>query len=157
MAHDSSVIPVRLPVLQSKNVLFPSCWSKLQYLLLLCKKGHQRGSFSFILTELSYALVLAVIFLILTSFTAVIFSPPLFLLCAGGICYYFSPEEPPPRPPQPAVLIKSKSGFSQQLFTHCSCPLCSLLAPLLKGTSQSFSSFLCLSLWFFCLTPPCPL
>ncbi|XP_034410430.1 tyrosine kinase, non-receptor, 2b isoform X7 [Cyclopterus lumpus] len=41
-------------------------------------------------------------------------------------------KEPPPRPPQPAVLIKSKSGFSQQLLTHCSCPLCSLLAPLLK-------------------------
>ncbi|XP_056276223.1 tyrosine kinase, non-receptor, 2b isoform X5 [Pseudoliparis swirei] len=40
-------------------------------------------------------------------------------------------EPPPPRPPQPAVLIKSKSGFSQQLLTHCSCPLCSLLAPLL--------------------------
>ncbi|XP_028284299.1 tyrosine kinase, non-receptor, 2b isoform X3 [Parambassis ranga] len=41
-------------------------------------------------------------------------------------------KEPPPRPPQPAVLINSKSGFSQQLLTHCSCPLCSLLAPLLK-------------------------
>ncbi|XP_034743837.1 tyrosine kinase, non-receptor, 2b isoform X1 [Etheostoma cragini] len=41
-------------------------------------------------------------------------------------------KEPPPRPPQPALLIKSKSGFSQQLLTHCSCPLCSLLAPLLK-------------------------
>ncbi|KAF1383441.1 hypothetical protein PFLUV_G00131930 [Perca fluviatilis] len=41
-------------------------------------------------------------------------------------------KEPPPRPPQPAVLIKSKSGFSQQLLTHCSCPLCFLLAPLLK-------------------------
>ncbi|XP_034469454.1 tyrosine kinase, non-receptor, 2b isoform X4 [Hippoglossus hippoglossus] len=41
-------------------------------------------------------------------------------------------KEPPPRPPQPAVLIKSKSGLSQQLLTHCSCPLCSLLAPLLK-------------------------
>ncbi|XP_051263928.1 tyrosine kinase, non-receptor, 2b isoform X3 [Dicentrarchus labrax] len=41
-------------------------------------------------------------------------------------------KEPPPRPPQPAVLIKSKSGFPQQLLTHCSCPLCSLLAPLLK-------------------------
>ncbi|XP_071346586.1 tyrosine kinase, non-receptor, 2b isoform X2 [Trachinotus anak] len=41
-------------------------------------------------------------------------------------------KEPPPRPPQPAVLIKSKSGFSQQLLTHCSCPLCSLLAPLFK-------------------------
>nr|XP_004567248.1 activated CDC42 kinase 1 isoform X5 [Maylandia zebra] len=44
-------------------------------------------------------------------------------------------KEPPPRPPQPAVLIKSKSGFSQQLFTHCSCPLCSLLVPLLKEPS----------------------
>ncbi|XP_051943567.1 tyrosine kinase, non-receptor, 2b isoform X2 [Hippocampus zosterae] len=41
-------------------------------------------------------------------------------------------EPPPPRPPQPAVLFKSKSGFSQQLLTHCSCPLCSLLAPLFK-------------------------
>ncbi|XP_049453212.1 tyrosine kinase, non-receptor, 2b isoform X3 [Epinephelus fuscoguttatus] len=41
-------------------------------------------------------------------------------------------KEPPPRPPQPSLLIKSKSGFSQQLLTHCSCPLCSLLAPLLK-------------------------
>ncbi|XP_028987394.1 activated CDC42 kinase 1 isoform X3 [Betta splendens] len=41
-------------------------------------------------------------------------------------------KEPPLRPPQPAVLIKSKSGLSQQLLTHCSCPLCSLLAPLLK-------------------------
>ncbi|XP_029970887.1 activated CDC42 kinase 1 isoform X3 [Salarias fasciatus] len=41
-------------------------------------------------------------------------------------------KEPPPRPPQPAVLMKSKSGFSQQLPTHCSCHLCSLLAPLLK-------------------------
>ncbi|XP_054870028.1 tyrosine kinase, non-receptor, 2b isoform X2 [Amphiprion ocellaris] len=43
-----------------------------------------------------------------------------------------SKKEPPPRPPQPAVLIKSKFGFSQQLLTHCSCPLCSLLAPLLQ-------------------------
>ncbi|XP_016528374.1 activated CDC42 kinase 1 isoform X1 [Poecilia formosa] len=41
-------------------------------------------------------------------------------------------KEPPPRPPQPAVLIKSKSGFSQQLLSHCSCLLCSLFAPLLK-------------------------
>ncbi|KAM9790995.1 activated CDC42 kinase 1-like isoform 6-T8 [Syngnathus typhle] len=42
-------------------------------------------------------------------------------------------KEPPPRPPQPSVVIKSKSAFSQQLFfTHCSCPLCSLLAPLFK-------------------------
>ncbi|XP_047223670.1 tyrosine kinase, non-receptor, 2b isoform X3 [Girardinichthys multiradiatus] len=39
-------------------------------------------------------------------------------------------KEPPPRPPQPAVLIKSKSGLSQQLLTHCSCLLCSLFAPL---------------------------
>uniref|UniRef100_A0AAV2JTU0 Activated CDC42 kinase 1 n=1 Tax=Knipowitschia caucasica TaxID=637954 RepID=A0AAV2JTU0_KNICA len=43
-----------------------------------------------------------------------------------------SKKGPPPRPPQPAVLIKSKSGVSQQLLCHCSCPLCSLLAPLLK-------------------------
>lgn len=35
------------------------------------------------------------------------------------------PEEPPPRPPQPAALIKSKCGLPQQLFTHCSCLLCS--------------------------------
>ncbi|KAK7945046.1 hypothetical protein WMY93_000774 [Mugilogobius chulae] len=42
-----------------------------------------------------------------------------------------SKKEPPPRPPQP-VLIKSKSGVCQQLLSHCSCPLCSLLAPLLK-------------------------
>ncbi|XP_054625531.1 activated CDC42 kinase 1-like isoform X4 [Dunckerocampus dactyliophorus] len=41
-------------------------------------------------------------------------------------------KETPPRPPQPAVLIKSKSAFSQQLLTLCSCPLCSLLAPLFK-------------------------
>ncbi|XP_017275768.1 tyrosine kinase, non-receptor, 2b isoform X4 [Kryptolebias marmoratus] len=41
-------------------------------------------------------------------------------------------KEPPPRPPQPAVLFKSKSGFSEQLLIPCSCPLCSLLAPLLK-------------------------
>ncbi|XP_038134810.1 tyrosine kinase, non-receptor, 2b isoform X3 [Cyprinodon tularosa] len=41
-------------------------------------------------------------------------------------------KEPPPRPPQPTVLIKSKSGLSQQLLTHCSCLLCSLFAPLLK-------------------------
>lgn len=45
-----------------------------------------------------------------------------------------SPEEPPPRPPQPAVLIKSKSASPQQLLAHRSCPLCSLLVPLLKGT-----------------------
>ncbi|XP_013869547.1 tyrosine kinase, non-receptor, 2b isoform X3 [Austrofundulus limnaeus] len=37
-------------------------------------------------------------------------------------------KEPPPRPPQPAVLLKGKAGF-----TSCSCPLCSLLAPLLKA------------------------
>ncbi|XP_061652640.1 tyrosine kinase, non-receptor, 2b isoform X5 [Phyllopteryx taeniolatus] len=35
-------------------------------------------------------------------------------------------------PPQPAMVIQSKSAFSQQLLTHCSCPLCSLLAPLFK-------------------------
>ncbi|XP_072297212.1 tyrosine kinase, non-receptor, 2b isoform X3 [Eucyclogobius newberryi] len=43
-----------------------------------------------------------------------------------------SKKEPPPRPPQPPVLIKSKSGVSLQLLSHCSCPLCSLFAPLLK-------------------------
>ncbi|XP_029686600.1 tyrosine kinase, non-receptor, 2b isoform X2 [Takifugu rubripes] len=42
-------------------------------------------------------------------------------------------KEPPPRPPQPAVLIKSKSASPQQLLAHRSCPLCSLLVPLLKG------------------------
>ncbi|XP_021171317.2 tyrosine kinase, non-receptor, 2b isoform X4 [Fundulus heteroclitus] len=41
-------------------------------------------------------------------------------------------REPPPRPPQPAVLIKSKSGLSQQLLTHCSCLLCSFFAPFFK-------------------------
>uniref|UniRef100_A0A8C1MFS7 Activated CDC42 kinase 1 n=1 Tax=Cyprinus carpio TaxID=7962 RepID=A0A8C1MFS7_CYPCA len=43
-------------------------------------------------------------------------------------------KEPPPRPPQPSLLVKSKSGRSVQ-FKHCSCPLCSLLAPLLKEPS----------------------
>lgn len=46
------------------------------------------------------------------------------------------PEEPPPRPPQPAVLIKSKCGLPQQLFTHCSCPLCS-------SPQSSIPLFLC--------------
>lgn len=39
----------------------------------------------------------------------------------AGFTFHF-PEEPPPRPPQPAVLIKSKYGLPQQLFTHCSSP-----------------------------------
>ncbi|XP_031415365.1 tyrosine kinase, non-receptor, 2b isoform X2 [Clupea harengus] len=45
-------------------------------------------------------------------------------------------EPPPPRPPQPSLLVKSKCGPSPSpsgQSTHCcSCPLCSLLAPLLK-------------------------
>ena len=70
-------------------------------------------------------------------FAPVIFSSSLSLLFAAAVSVCISTEEPPPRPPQPAGLIKSKSGLSQQLLTHCSCPLCSLLAPLLKGTSHS--------------------
>ncbi len=39
-----------------------------------------------------------------------------------------SAEEPPPRPPQPSLLFKSKCCPSVK-FKHCSCSLCSLLAP----------------------------
>ncbi|CDQ56222.1 unnamed protein product [Oncorhynchus mykiss] len=40
-------------------------------------------------------------------------------------------KEAPTRPPQPLVLVKSKCSVSLQL-THCSCPLCYLLAPVFK-------------------------
>lgn len=66
-----------------------------------------------------------------------IFAAFSFSFAVAGFTFIF-PEEPPPRPPQPAVLIKSKCGSPQQLLTHCSCPLYSLLAPLLRGTSHSF-------------------
>lgn len=89
-------------------------------------------------------------FICTLTFASSFFIPPLIflslLLSFYFLCFSFAvvgfyfifPEEPPPRPPQPAVLIKSKSGFPQQLLTHCSCPLCSLLAPLLRGTSHTF-------------------
>lgn len=121
------------------------CWLKFQDLLLLCKKT-LKSSLCFYPNRAFRCNGACCFYSYLNIFYCCHFFPSLFVLCAGGFCYYFSPEEPPPRPPQPAVLIKSKSGFSQQLFTHCSCPLCSLLVPLLKGTSQSFSSFPCLSL-----------
>lgn len=106
------------------------------------------NSFSFFLTlgwqSFTFNLTFACCFLFSNlSFFAAVF-PPLYFVVA--VFAFILPEEPPPRPPQPAVLIKSKSGFPQQLLTHCSCPLCSLLAPLLKGTSHISFSLLCLPL-----------
>ncbi|XP_062901649.1 tyrosine kinase, non-receptor, 2b isoform X6 [Mobula hypostoma] len=42
-----------------------------------------------------------------------------------------SKKEPPPRPPQPTIFGKSKLRHFLQ-FKRCSCPLCSILAPLFK-------------------------
>ncbi|XP_032887979.1 activated CDC42 kinase 1 isoform X9 [Amblyraja radiata] len=42
-----------------------------------------------------------------------------------------SKKEPPPRPPQPTIYGKSKLRHFLQ-FKGCSCPLCSMLAPLFK-------------------------
>ncbi|XP_055501513.1 tyrosine kinase, non-receptor, 2b isoform X8 [Leucoraja erinacea] len=42
-----------------------------------------------------------------------------------------SKKEPPPRPPQPTIFGKSKLRHFLQ-FKRCSCPLCSMLAPLFK-------------------------
>ncbi|XP_078062780.1 tyrosine kinase, non-receptor, 2b isoform X5 [Mustelus asterias] len=42
-----------------------------------------------------------------------------------------SKKEPPPRPPQPNIFGKSKLRRFLQ-FKRCSCPLCSILAPLFK-------------------------
>lgn len=118
--------------------------------VLLWKNSHQPACFSFFLTLGWQTFICNLTF-------ASCFSPLIslsLLLSFSFLCFSFAvavftlivPEEPPPRPPQPAVLIKSKSGFSQQLLTHCSCPLCSLLAPLLKGTSHIF----CLSVACLC-------
>lgn len=41
--------------------------------------------------------------------------------------------QPPPRPPQPSILLTSKSGCSGSR-QPCSCPFSSLLAPFFQGT-----------------------
>lgn len=124
--------------------------------ILLCKNNHHTGCFSFFLTLYGQSLHMQsdICFPAFPPTNLSIFAAFCFSFAVAGFApFFFFPEEPPPRPPQPAVLIKSKCGFPQQLLTHCSCPLCSLLAPLLKGTSHSFLSFFAvIDIYFYFLS-----
>lgn len=52
--------------------------------------------------------------------------------------------QPPPRPPQPSILLTSKSGCSGSRQS-CSCPFSSLLAPFFQGTQGVLCARLLLS------------